>query len=137
MFSFNMYPTEEYDRLISFFKENGISCSKEHFVKAWKITQAEDYLISALILGKRNGKYVIEGVATTKLLRKFGMCKVLIKKAKAYAKENGGDAIYIMTDIAEPFLKLGFSAIENLDEVSDIYSIDDLNESVSILKTGI
>ncbi|MCQ2554579.1 MAG: GNAT family N-acetyltransferase [Clostridia bacterium] len=109
MFKFNMNPTDEYERLAEFFKANGVAMGEGTLLKAWKITQAEDFLVAGLVFGENDGKFYVLGLAVDRILRKFGLGKILINKAKDEAKKRGGNGLYVLTSVPEFFLKKGFS----------------------------
>ena len=128
---FILRSTDEYDRLVKFFVENRLEFDGDEEVdtdilKCWKITQAEagdlshittdngdgsDYIVAGCVLAQREGKYIIDGIAVDKTMRKFGLGKLLINKAKEEVKSRGGDSIYLVARAPEFFKKLGFTAI--------------------------
>ena len=80
MIRFTMKSTDEYERLVKFFVENELEFDGDEevdtdIVKCWKVTHKDDVLIGACVLAKRQGKYIIDGIAVTKLFRKFGIGK--------------------------------------------------------------
>lgn len=128
---FILRSTEEYDRLVKFFVENRLEFDGDEEVdtdilKCWKITQAgaedlknikteaqngEDYLVAGCVLALREGKYIIDGIAVDKTMRKFGLGKMLINKAKEEVIQRGGEAIYLVARAPEFFKRLGFETI--------------------------
>ena len=82
MIRFTMKSTDEYERLVKFFVENELEFDGDEevdtdIVKCWKVTHKDDVLIGACVLAKRQGKYIIDGIAVTKLFRKFGIGKIM------------------------------------------------------------
>lgn len=128
---FILRSTDEYDRLVKFFVENRLEFDGDEEVdtdilKCWKITQAdtedlkhikaeakkgEDYLVAGCVLALREGKYIIDGIAVDQTMRKFGLGKMLINKAKEEVISRGGDAIYLVARAPEFFKRLGFEII--------------------------
>ena len=128
---FILRSTDEYDRLVKFFVENRLEFDGDEEVdtdilKCWKITQAEgddlshittdnrdgaDYIVAGCVLAQREGKYIIDGIAVDKTMRKFGLGKLLINKAKEEVKSRGGNEIYLVARAPGFFKKLGFTTI--------------------------
>lgn len=128
---FILRSTDEYERLTKFFAENRLEFDGEEevdtdVVKCWKITQAsseelshitkdtadgDDCLVAGCVLALREGKYIIDGIAVDKTLRKFGLGKLLVNKVKEEVKARGGDAIYLVARAPEFFRTLGFETI--------------------------
>ena len=129
---FILSSTDEYEKLVKFFVENRLEFDGEEevdtdIVKCWKITQAgaDDLkqikdsaekasgpLAAGCVLALREGKYIIDGIAVDKPLRKFGLGKMLINKAKEEVLSRGGDAIYLVARAPEFFRRLGFQTID-------------------------
>ena len=128
---FILRTTDEYDRLVKFFVENRLEFDGDEEVdtdilKCWKITQAaaddlshittdcgegKDYIVAGCVLAQREGKYIIDGIAVDKTMRKFGLGKLLVDKVKTEVAAKGGDAIYLVARAPEFFRKLGFTTI--------------------------
>lgn len=128
---FILRSTDEYEKLVQFFVENRLEFDGDEevdtdIVKCWKITQAGaddlkhikdgagkdgDCLVAGCVLALREGKYIIDGIAVDKTLRKFGLGKMLINKAKEEVLSRGGDAIYLVARAPEFFKRLGFETI--------------------------
>lgn len=128
---FILRSTDEYERLTKFFAENGLEFDGEEevdtdIVKCWKITQAgsgdlehikddrkeDDFLVAGCVLALREGRYIIDGIAVDKTLRKFGLGKMLVNKAKAEVQSRGGDEIYLVARAPGFFRTLGFETID-------------------------
>lgn len=128
---FILRSTDEYERLTKFFAENGLEFDGEEevdtdVVKCWKITQAnsaelehirendreDDFLVAGCVLALREGKYIIDGIAVDKTLRKFGLGKLLVGKVKDEVKKLGGSEIYLVARAPGFFRTLGFETID-------------------------
>lgn len=59
----------------------------------------------------REGKYIIDGIAVDPAMRKFGLGRLLINKAKEEVLSRGGDALYLVARAPEFFRRLGFETI--------------------------
>ena len=114
---FILRSTDEYDRLVKFFVD---------ILKCWKISQAEgddlkhiktdnrdgkDFIAAGCVLAMREGKYIIDGIAVDPAMRKFGLGRLLINKAKEEVLARGGDALYLVARAPEFFRRLGFETI--------------------------
>ena len=128
---FILRATDEYDRLVKFFVENRLEFDGDEGVdtdilKCWKITQAagddlshittdraegKDYIIAGCVLAQREGKYIIDGIAVDKAMRKFGLGKLLVEKVKSEVAAREGNEIYLVARAPEFFRKLGFTTI--------------------------
>ena len=120
MMKFTMSSTDEYERLVKFFVENQLEFDGDEEVdtdkiKCWKITQGDDFLVAGCVLAQREGRYIIDGIAGDKPMRKTGMGKILVDKVIDEVKKRGGDAIYLVARAPEFFRKLGFETVEPAD----------------------
>ena len=101
MMKFTMSSTDEYERLVKFFVENQLEFDGDEevdtdIIKCWKITQGDDFLVAGCVLAQREGRYIIDGIAVDKPMRKTGMGKILVDKVIDEVKKRGGDAIYLV-----------------------------------------
>jgi N-acetylglutamate synthase-like GNAT family acetyltransferase len=112
-----MSQTEEYDALTDLFIRNDLEFSKEEpvrtdLVKCWKITHGEEQFLSAgLALAKRQGEYIIDGIAVEPEYRKMKIGKVILDKAVDEVKALGGDRIFLVARAPEFFRKQGFVTV--------------------------
>ena len=116
MMKFTMSSTDEYERLVKFFVENQLEFDGDEevdtdIIKCWKITQGDDYLVAGCVLAQREGRYIIDGIAVDKPMRKTGIGKILVDKVISEVKERGGDSIYLVARAPGFFKKLGFTVI--------------------------
>ena len=121
MFRFKMEPTQEYDRLVKFFIDNGLEFDEDEkdpsnvVVKCWKITQPGDHLIAACSLVNREGHFVVEGLAVEEIFRKTGLGKILMNKVYEEVKKQGGSEVILMARKPEFYEKLGFEEVKPED----------------------
>lgn len=112
-----MSETEDYEKLVPFFIENGLEFSEEEpvptdLVKCWEATHGEEkHLAAALVLAKREGEFIIDGIAVEKLYRKMKLGRILLDKAVEETLKRGGKAIYLVARAPEFFRKYGFKTI--------------------------
>ena len=117
MLKFKIKSTDEYERLVKFFVENELEFDGDEevdtgIVKYWKVFHGDDELIAGCVLALRQGKYIIDGIAVTKLFRKFGIGKIMVDKVVKEVKERGGDSIYLVARAPGFFRTLGFETVE-------------------------
>ena len=116
MMKVRMESTTEYERLVQFFVKQGLEYDEDekdfsNVIHAWKITQTGDYLVAGCVLAQREGRYIIDGIAVDKPMRKTGIGKILVDKVISEVKERGGDSIYLVARAPGFFKKLGFTVI--------------------------
>ena len=122
MLKFRLETTDEYERLVKFFIENGLEFTNEDLeevdtdiVHIWKMVHTGDTLVGGVVLAKREGKYIIDGIAVEKIFRKFGLGKIMVNKVISEVKKLGGDSIYLVARAPEFFKTLGFCEIKEED----------------------
>lgn len=117
MLKFTMKSTDEYERLVKFFVENELEFDGDEevdtdIVKCWKMVHTDDVLIGGCVLAKRQGKYIVDGIAVTKLFRKFGLGKIMVDKMVKEVKALGGHELFLVARAPEFFRTLGFETVE-------------------------
>lgn len=116
MMKFTIKSTDEYDRLVKFFVENELEFDGDEevdtdIVKCWKVTHTDDVLVGGCVLALRQGKYIIDGIAVTKLFRKFGIGKIMMDKVKKEIKARGGKELFLVARAPGFFRSLGFETV--------------------------
>ena len=117
MISFKMAETKDYEKLVPFFFFFELEFSEEEpvptdLVKCWEVTQGEEkHLIAALVLAKREGEFIIDGIAVDQLYRKLKIGKILLDKAVEETLSRGGNSIYLVATAPEFFRKHGFETV--------------------------
>lgn len=130
MFSFNLFPTDEYERLLDYFRSNDMVYENDlpliipHFIKGYKLTQGDDYIVGGAILGYREGKYILDGIAVDKVLRKSGLGRILVNKIIEEVKQRNGNSLYLITKVPEFYLKQNFTFVDGFDEVHNIFNCE-------------
>lgn len=122
MLKFRLETTDEYERLVKFFIENQLEFTDEDLeevdtdiVHIWKMVHTGDTLVGGVVLAKREGKYIIDGIAVEKIFRKFGLGKIMVNKVISEVKKLGGDSIYLVARAPEFFEALGFFEVKPED----------------------
>lgn len=116
MMKFTIKSTDEYERLVKFFVENELEFDGDEevdtdIIKCWKITHTDDVLVGGCVLAQRQGKYIIDGIAVTKLFRKFGLGKIMVDKVVKEIKARGGHELYLVARAPGFFRTLGFEGV--------------------------
>lgn len=117
MLKFKIQTTDEYERLVKFFVENELEFNGDEevdtdIIHCWKMTHTDDVLVGGCVLAKRQGKYIIDGIAVTHLFRKFGLGRIMLKKAIAEVKQLGGKELYLVARAPGFFRTMGFETVE-------------------------
>lgn len=117
MIKFTMSQTDDYEKLVTFFVENDLEFSEEEpvptdLVKCWELTQGDEkHLAGALVLAKREGQFIIDGIAIEKEVRKFKLGRSLLNKAIEEVLSLGGSSIFLVARAPEFFRKSGFATV--------------------------
>ena len=121
MLRVRMESTTEDERLVQFGIKQGLEYDEDEIrdysdiVGAWKITQPGDFLIGGCMLAKEEGHFVIKAVAVDPVLRKFGLGRILVKKAMEKARELGAEEVILIGRAPEFYRKLNFETVEPED----------------------
>ena len=116
-----MKQTDEYERLVKFFVEQGLEFNGDEevdtdIIRCYKVTQGnEDHLVGGFVIAKREGEYIIDGIAVEPIYRKMQIGKIMLEKAVKVVKELGGNRIYLVARAPGFFRKYGFVSIEPED----------------------
>ncbi|MBR2559347.1 MAG: GNAT family N-acetyltransferase [Firmicutes bacterium] len=109
--------TDEYERLVRFFVENGLEFDGDEevdtdIVKCYKVTSDNDELLAACVLAKREGRFIIDGIAVSEDLRRSGTGRMMLEQLEKDVLSLGGDSIYLVARAPGFFRKNGFEAID-------------------------
>ncbi len=112
-----MHETDEYERLVKFFVENQLEFDGDEevdtdIIKCYKITHGDDHLAGAVVLAKREGEYIIDGIAVEKVYRKMNIGQILLKKVIEKVRELGGERLFLVARAPEFFKKFGFVQVD-------------------------
>jgi len=116
MTKLRMNPTDKYDELVKFFIENNLEFSDEEpvptdLVQCWDVRHGENDLVAALVLAKREGEFIIDGIAVDRLYRKMKIGKILLDKCINKVKALGGTKLYLVARAPGFFKKAGFVTV--------------------------
>lgn len=110
--------TDEYEKLVQFFVENELEFDGDEevdtdIVKCFEVVHgAKEHLVGAVVLAKREGRYIIDGIAVDAPYRKLKVGNILLKKVIDTVKELGGSSIYLVARAPGFFRANGFTAID-------------------------
>lgn len=112
-----MSQTDEYDRLVNFFIKNELEFDSDEdvdtdIVKCYKVTTGVDLLIGAVVLAKREDRFIIDGIAVDPKYRKHKIGKIMLNKAIEVVKKMGGNELYLVARAPEFFGKNGFITVD-------------------------
>ena len=116
MLRFVLKETDEYDRLVEFMTRFGLEFEGEeqlgnHVLKCWKVIQEPDHLTGGIILSRRQGEYILNGIAVDTPLRKSGIGRIMVNKLVTDVRNMGGSRIYLAAKVPEFFEKVGFEPV--------------------------
>lgn len=116
MINFKISVTEDYEKLVPFFIENELEFSEEEpvptdLVKCWEIVDGDGKLIGGFVLAKREGEFIVDGIAVDPEYRKFKLGKALLEKGIEEALKKGAKRIYLVARAPGFFRKYGFVTI--------------------------
>jgi len=69
-------------------------------------------MIGAAVLAKREGRYIIDGIAVDKMYRKMDVGKIMLNKIIDEVGLRNGDAVYLVARAPEFFRKNGFVTVD-------------------------
>ncbi len=107
--------TKDYEKLVPFFIENELEFSEDEpvptdVVKCWQIIEEEDpqeRLIGAAVLARREGEFIIDGIAVDPSFRKEQWGNVMLEAIIEEVKGRRGTAIYLVARAPGFFYKKG------------------------------
>ena len=111
--------TDNYDRLVPFFIENGLEFSEEEpvptdLVQCWEAVDG-DRLIGGFVLAKREGKFICDGIAVDRDYRDRDLGRALLRTGMEEAVKRGGGSMYLVARAPGFFRREGFETIERKD----------------------
>lgn len=120
MINFKISVTEDYEKLVPFFIENELEFSEEEpvptdLVKCWEIIDGNDKLIGGFVLAKREGEFIVDGIAIDHAYRKYGLGSVLLDNGIEEALKRGAKRIYLVARAPGFFKTHGFETVARED----------------------
>lgn len=116
MFQLRMKQTDEYERLVKFFVEQGLEFDGDEevdtdIVRCYKVTHGDDHLVGGFVIAKRQGEFIIDGIAVEPVYRKMQVGRIMLEKAIKVVKELGGSGICLVARAPGFFRKYGFTTV--------------------------
>lgn len=125
----NMYKITEsndYVSLSAFFYENGLEVKPnikkpERVLKYWECKDSGGKLIAGGALEKRDGKFVVAGIAVDEQYRGHGLGLQLMQIMDNEVQKRGGNEAWLAAKVPDFYKKLGWSSVpgEGAPEISD------------------
>lgn len=111
--------TNDYDELKNLFIENEIWSEGEEtvpteLVKCWKLTDEEDESskpVGGLALAKREGEFIIDGIAINKEFRMRKLGRIILEKAIGEVRKMAGERLYLVARAPGFFRAMGFESV--------------------------
>ena len=111
--------TDDYEGLVKFFTANGLEESDEdpvetEILNCWEIvdeSKTPAKRIGGIVLSKRQGEFIIDGIAVDSEYRKQKIGKSLLDTAIAEVKERSGTAIFLVARAPGFFRTQGFTNV--------------------------
>lgn len=118
MLRLRMRETHEYEKLVKFFVENGLEFDGDEEVDTdilhcYEIVHGDEcHLAGAAVLAKREGRYIIDGIAVENVYRNLQIGQILLDKiCEVIREEYHGDEVYLVARAPGFFRKNGFTEI--------------------------
>ena len=113
-----MERTDDYDAIVKFLIDNDLEFGDEEedsdphpaeVLRCWQVLHGEEkHMCAACVLAKKEGKFIIDGIAVEKIYRGMGIGKILMNKAVETVREMGGTELYLNAREPGFYFALGF-----------------------------
>lgn len=105
------------DRLVDLFMRSDLEFSEDEpvstdVVKAWEIVDEKENLLAGCVLAKREGKYIIDGIATEAAYQGKGIGAMLLNEVKTYLRSVGAPELFLVARAP------GFFKTQNFDSIA-------------------
>ena len=113
-----MRETKDYESLVPFFIENQLEFSEDEpvptdLVRCWEVVHGrEQHRVGAIVLARRQGEFIIDGIAVEPVYRKMQLGRIMLEKAVSTVRNMGGSRLYLVAHAPEFFRKNGFVTVE-------------------------
>jgi N-acetylglutamate synthase-like GNAT family acetyltransferase len=119
MVNYKLTQTDDYEELKRFFIENELEFSEDDpepadLVKCWRLTDEDSYpekLIGGAVLAKRDGEFIIDGIAVDSDYRRKKLGEIMMDKAIEEIKAASGDSLYLVARTPDFYRALGFITV--------------------------
>lgn len=116
-----IFETEDRANLDELFRDNKLEfvpgeTLQTDTIKLWKAEECgQGILLGGVCLAKREGEYVIDGIAVNPKFRGSGIGTALIETACNEVRKLGGNRVFLITKEPWPFKKAGFDTVRRED----------------------
>lgn len=119
-----IHTTDDYEKLVPFFMENGLEFSEEDpvptdLVQCWEAVE-DGRLIGGFVLAKREGRFICDGIAVDPEYRKRELGRALLGEGLKEAAARGADSVYLVARAPGFFRREGFETVER-SEAPDFF----------------
>ncbi len=119
-----IHTTDDYEKLVPFFMENGLEFSEEDpvptdLVQCWEAVE-DGRLIGGFVLAKREGRFICDGIAVDPEYRKRELGRALLGEGLKEAAARGADSVYLVARAPGFFRREGFETVER-NEAPDFF----------------
>lgn len=117
MIKFTIKETKDHKSLVELFKKEGLETGVQELVpteivKCWAVTVGEEHtLIGGAVLAKRQGNYIVDGVAMDAEFQNMRLGHELMMKLIEEVLIVKGEAIYLVAKAPAFFKTIGFESI--------------------------
>jgi len=120
---FKLMETDDYEALCALFIKNELEFSKEDpvptdLVKSWRLIdegETPPKLIGGIVLAKRQGEFIIDGIAVEPAYRELKLGKMLLDAAVSEVRALSGTGIFLVARAPGFFRTQGFENVPKED----------------------
>ncbi len=110
--------TDDYERLVRFFVENELEFDGDEevdtdIIKCYEIVDEKNELFGGAVLAKREGEFIIDGIAVDASLRGKDFGTKLLNKLLDDAEALGGSRMFLVARAPAFFRANGFDAVDD------------------------
>jgi amino-acid N-acetyltransferase len=126
MTEFIISPEHNYEAVARFFIENDLEFPADEpvatdVIRCWKMTLGDEGgMIGAAALARRQGEYIVDGIAVSKDYRRGGAGKRLLDMVVAETGRLGGTRLYLVARTPDFFRNAGFVTVPR-DRAPDFF----------------
>ncbi len=108
--------TQDYDALVQFFVINELEFDGDEevdtdIIKCYRLIDENEKLLGGAVLAKREGEFIIDGIAVDASLRGAGLGNRLLEIVLDEARKRGGKTLALVARAPDFFKKAGFYPI--------------------------
>ena len=117
MINLHIAETDEYEMLVDFFVKNELEFDGDEegdtdIIKCFKVTDEDGNLAGGAVLAKREGEYIIDGIAVDEKYRNGKIGEMMLGQVIEEVKARNGNSIFLVARAPGFFRKNGFDAVD-------------------------